>query len=96
MKRCILALLLSFLALPQLFAAADPSTVIQRYVSKTKGWKASAYEIELKRHEGTYDVYWVIYLHDRKKVPPSTGGGNSFAVYYDPRRDKVIREMHFQ
>ena len=96
MKWRILILLLVCFSPRHSFAAIEDTRVIEQYVSRTKHWKPSSYRIENKGREGAHVVYWIIYLPEQKRSTLVAGGGESFAVYYDPRQHTVIREMHFQ
>jgi hypothetical protein len=96
MKRYLLMLSCVILWSVCSFAAESAIPVIRQYVTKTRHWRASAYRIERKEQEGRYIIYYVIALSDEHPRRPETGAGQSFAVYYDPRDQQIVREMHFQ
>lgn len=75
--------------------------VVQEYVATRKGWRASDYRIEGHGHKNGLVVYFIIYLPEERSAPGErkaliAGGGRSFAVYYDPVKRRVVKEMHFQ
>jgi hypothetical protein len=91
-----LALLLCLLPL-RLIAAPEEErarAVISRYVVSHTGWKRSVFRIEKGRAGRDVVRYEVIYIPEEKLV--FIGGGNSFAVEYNPRRREVVREWHYQ
>ena len=78
------------------FAGESAIPVIRQYVTKTRHWQPSAYRIERKEQEGRYIIYYVIAAADEHQRIPVAGAGQSFAVYYDPHAQRIVREMHFQ
>lgn len=96
MKRYLLVLACVILWSARSFAAESAIPVIRQYVTKTRHCQPSAYRIERKEREGRYIIYYVIALADEHQRTLVTGAGQSFAVYYDPRAQQIIREMHFQ
>jgi hypothetical protein len=96
MKRYLLLLSCVILRSAGSFAAESATPVIRQYVTKTRHWLPSAYRIERKEKEDRYIIYYVIALVDEHQRTPQTGTGQSFAVYYDPHSQQIVREMHFQ
>jgi hypothetical protein len=68
--------------------------VITEYVVEHKHWRTADFQVEQKECDCAYPLYWILYLPEAKKPP--TGGGKSFAVYYDPIKHRVVKEMYFQ
>src|SRR5437588_3542747 len=68
--------------------------VISRYVVSHTGWKRGVFRIE--KGDASHGIlrYEVIYIREEKLV--FVGGGKSFAVDYDARKQKVLREWHYQ
>jgi hypothetical protein len=96
MKRYLLMLACVILWSAHSVAADDAIPLIRQYVTKTRHWRPNAYRIERKEKEGPYIIYYVVALVDERQRPPQAGAGQSFAVYYNPRTQQVVREMHFQ
>lgn len=96
MKRYLLVLSCVILWCTHSFAGESAIPVIRQYVTTTRHWQPSAYRIERKEQEGHYVIFYVIALADEFPLKPETGAGQSFAVYYDPRAQQIVREMHFQ
>jgi hypothetical protein len=98
----IIALLVSAASL----ATAAPTEqtaheVISRYVIGHTGWKRSLFRIKKGSASHGNVQYEVIYIPEERTTPRpdgylESGGGKSFAVDYDPRKQKVIREWHYQ
>jgi len=95
MKRYLLMLACVILWSAHSVAADSAIPVIRQYATKTRHWQPSAYRIERKEKQGRYIIYYVIALVDEHQRTPQTGAGQSFAVYYDPRTQHIVREMHF-
>jgi hypothetical protein len=96
MKRYLLVLSSVILWSARSFAEGTAISVIRQYVTKTRHGQSNVYRIERKEQEGRYIIYYVIALADEHQRTLVTGAGQSFAVYYDPRAQQIIREMHFQ
>ena len=96
MKRYLIVLSCVILWAARSLAADSAIPVIRQYVTKTKHWQPSAYRIERKEQEGRYIIYDVVALADEHPLKPVTGAGQSFAVFYDPHSQQIVREMHFQ
>jgi hypothetical protein len=101
-RSLIIALLISA-ASPALAAPAQETAqqVISRYVIGHTGWKRSLFRIEKGSASHGSFRYEVIYIPEERATPRpdgylESGGGKSFAVDYDPRKQKVIREWHYQ
>jgi len=92
MKRYLLVLLCVIIS-AQLFAAESAIPVIRRYVTQTRHWQPSAYRIERREREGRYIIYYVVAFADEHPRTLVAGAGQSFAVYYDPRAQRIVREM---
>jgi hypothetical protein len=97
MKR--LALIALVLTVASMHVAAAPAAdkaheVISRYVIGHTGWKRGVFRIEKGSTAHSIARYEVIYIPEEKLV--FTGGGKSFAVDYDARKQKVLREWHYQ
>ena len=97
-----MALLIS-VASPAFAAAAQDTAqqVISRYVVSHTGWKRTLFRIEKGITSRGISRYEVIYIPEERATPRpdgyiEVGGGKSFAVDYDPRKQKVIREWHYQ
>jgi hypothetical protein len=101
-RSLIIALLIS--AVSAALAAPEQETaqqVISRYVIRHTGWKRSLFRIEEGSASHGSVRYEVIYIPEERATPRpdgylESGGGKSFAVDYDPRKQKVIREWHYQ
>jgi hypothetical protein len=96
MKRYLLVLSCVILSCTHSFAGDSAIPVIRQYVTKTRHWQSSAYRIERKEQEGRYIIYYVVAIADEQPHTLETGAGQSFAVYYDPHAQRIMREMHFQ
>jgi hypothetical protein len=101
-RSLIIALLISA-ASPALAAPAQETAeeVISRYVIDHTGWKRSLFRIKKGSASHGNVQYEVIYIPEERATPRpdgylESGGGKSFAVDYDPRKQKVIREWHYQ
>ena len=75
--------------------------IIGRYVVSHTGWKRSVFRLEKGSTAHSIVRYEVIYVPEERATPRpdgsiELGGGKSFAVEYDPRKQKVIREWHYQ
>jgi hypothetical protein len=101
-RSLIMTLLIS--AASSAFTAPAQDTaqqVISRYVVSHTGWKHTLFRIEKGSTSHGIGRYEVIYTPEEKATPRpdgqiEVGGGKSFAVDYDPRKQKVIREWHYQ
>jgi hypothetical protein len=96
MKRYLLVLWCLIFWSAGSFAGEQAIPIIRQYVTKTRHWQSSAYRIERKDQEGRYIIYYVVAIADEHRHTLETGAGQSFAVYYDPRAQRIVREMHFQ
>jgi hypothetical protein len=79
----------------------EDSVVITEYVSKHKSWAPTEYRIQEIDRENDYIVYEILLLKEEPgpydpSKPLRVGGGESFAVYYDPVHHQVVKEAHFQ
>jgi hypothetical protein len=98
MKRLALFLLV-LTAVSMRVVAATPAEskaheVISRYVVSHTGWKRGVFRIEKGDVSHGIARYEVIYIPEEKLA--FVGGGESFAVDYDARKQKVLREWHYQ
>jgi hypothetical protein len=98
MKRLAL-ISLALTAVSMSVSAAAPAEdrvreVISRYVVSHTGWKPGVFRIEKGSVSHSIARYEVIYIPEEKLV--FIGGGKSFAVDYDARKKKVLREWHYQ
>ena len=93
-----------FISTASVFAAPAQDTaqqVISRYVIEHTGWKRSLFRVDKGSASHGIMRYEVIYIPEERATPPpdgsiEMGGGKSFAVEYDPRKQKVVREWHYQ
>lgn len=69
-------------------------SAIEQLVARRKRWKARDFAIEKKGATGDSVMYWVIYLPEMKHA--QAGGGESFGIYYDCRRERLSSEVYFQ
>ena len=81
---------------------SEAAKAIREYVSEHKHWSTDTYRIERQPDFQNYHVYDVINVEDEKRHYEhgvevfESGAGKSFAVYYDPVKKQIVREMHFQ
>ena len=98
MKRLALISLVLTAASMRVVAAAPAEDtaheVISRYVVSHTGWKRGVFHIEKVSTSHGIVRYEVMYIPEEKLV--FVGGGKSFAVDYDARKQKVLREWHYQ
>jgi hypothetical protein len=93
----MMLVLLAACALSFVVAAQADDTereIISRYVVTHTGWKRSVFRIEKGAASHGIVRYEVIYIPEEKLV--FVGGGKSFAIEYDPAKQKVIHEWHYQ
>jgi hypothetical protein len=104
-NRLLLCCAAALLACSGQVSASKPDSeavrIIQQYVATHKGWRTSDYRIERHGRKDAYVMYFIIYLPEQRHAPGErkplvAGGGESFAVYYDPTKRKVVREMGFE
>jgi hypothetical protein len=104
-KTTRIAAVLAFVLLLHTFAFANERdahaiSVVDRYVKAHKHWKKADYQIQRSQKEDHFIVFLVTYLPEQKPRAEekglTAGGGETFAAYYDPAKQKVIKEMHFQ
>jgi len=76
--------------------------IIRSYVLHHRHWHSRDFEIQREADSGSSRVYHVVNYDDYKRHFRNghevfeTGSGKSFLVYFDPRRQVVIKEMYFQ
>ncbi len=81
---------------------AEAVGVIRQYVAEHKGWRSTDYIVAQHGRKDRCVVYFVTYLPEqgntnaRQRKPLTAGGGESFAVYYDPAKGKIVKEMGFE
>lgn len=69
-------------------------SLVETYITKTKGWSSNDYCIELNRQHDNVLVFWVIHKEDETNISP--GGGKSVEVHVDQVKMEVINELGFQ
>ena len=102
--RALALVLLGFSLTSSVSAASSDGPardVISRYVVSHTSWKRSVFRIEMGNASHGIVRYEVIYIPEERATSRpggslEVGGGKSFAVEYDPRKQKVIREWHYQ
>lgn len=67
---------------------------VDKYIANSKRWEKGTYEVTFNRKEGMTLVFWAVHLEDKSSEVP--GAGKSVEVYFDPVRNRVIKELAFQ
>lgn len=72
----------------------DIASVINDYISKTRGWSISEYRIEERSRNSDVITFAIVFLSDAKR--PVGVGGKSFELHYDPSKRSVVKELAYQ
>lgn len=76
--------------------------IIRNYVLRHRHWHSRDFEIRREADSGSLRVYHIVNYDDYKRHFRNerevfeTGAGKSFLIYFDPRRQVVVKEMYFQ
>ena len=68
--------------------------ILTQYVISHKHWPANIFRIERTDCDCAYALYRIIYLPEEGKLP--SANSKSFAVHYDERLHRVVKETQFQ